>query len=98
MKLAVLSLIAATLAASGAHAASKPIKAMYDCEGGSTLKVVFKGGKATVTPEGSKSVVLKQSLAADGFSYTKGKYNLRGRGDDATWTTARHALQCHARG
>ena len=84
--------------ASAADAASKPIKAKYDCKGGKPLSVVFQGSKATVTPKGGKAIVLKQGLAADGFLYASSKYSLRGRGDDATWTTGKgKPLQCHAR-
>src|SRR4051812_19480394 len=87
-------LLAATTDAAGA----KPIKAKYVCNKGQSLKVVFQGSKAIVTPKGGETITLRQGMAADGFLYSKGRYSLRGRGDDATWTTGRRKpLACHAR-
>jgi membrane-bound inhibitor of C-type lysozyme len=99
--LAVASLaISALVSAATADAAgAKPIKAKYLCSKGQSLKVVFQGSRAIVTPKGGKTITLRQAMAADGFRYSKGKYSLRGRGDDATWTTGRgKPLGCHARG
>src|SRR4051794_19082897 len=80
----------ALLAAATADAAgAKPIKAKYVCSKGKSLKVVFQGSKAIVTPKGGETITLRQGMAADGFLYSKGKHSLRGRGDDATWTTGR---------
>lgn len=93
MKTALLSLavagfaLAALVPAGGAEA--KPIKAKYYCKKGQTLKVVFQGNKAVVTPKGGAPITLKQAMAADGFYYVKGKYSLRGRGNNATWTAGR---------
>jgi membrane-bound inhibitor of C-type lysozyme len=90
MNRVLLSLAVASFAlgglASAAEAKSKPIKATYYCNKGQKLKVVFQGNKATVTPKGGKTVTLPQGMAADGFFYVKGKYSLRGRGDNATWS------------
>jgi membrane-bound inhibitor of C-type lysozyme len=98
MKAASLSLAIAALSVTAlAPADAKPIKAKYYCNKGQSLKVVFQGSKATVTPKGGKTVTLYQSLAADGFSYSKGRYNLRGKSDWATWTTGRgKPLNCTA--
>ena len=98
--LAVASLaISAPLPAGNADAAgAQPIKAKYVCNKGQSLKVVFRGSKAIVTPKGGKTVTLRQAMTADGFRYSKGKYSLRGRGSDATWTTGRgRPLGCHSR-
>ena len=104
MRKLFLSLTAASLALGGlipatvADAAKKPIKAKYYCNRGQSLKVVFQGSKATVTPKwGGKTVTLPQGMSADGFYYVKGKYSLRGRGDDATWTMGQSKpFTCHA--
>jgi len=104
MRKLFLSLAAAGLALGGlipataADAAKKPIKAKYTCNRGQSLKVVFQGNKATVTPKwGGKTVTLPQGMSADGFYYVKGKYELRGRGDDATWSTGfSKPFTCHA--
>ena len=95
MKTTMLSLAVAGFALGAlvpigaADAAKKPIKAKYYCNKGQSLKVVFQGDWATVTPKGGKPVSLKQAMTADGFLYAKGKYSLRGRGNKATWTAGR---------
>ena len=103
MRKLILSLAAAGLFAGGmipataAEAAKKSIKAKYFCTKGQSLKVVFQGSKATVTPKwGGDTVTLKQGMSADGFYYQKGKYSLRGRGDDATWSAGSKSYTCHA--
>lgn len=105
MKTAFLSLAAAAFAAAAlvpagaADAAKKPIKAKYYCDKGETLRVVFQGNVATVTPKSGKAVTLRQGMAADGFYYAKGKYSLRGRGNKATWTVGRaKPLKCSSPG
>ena len=101
MKTTLLSLavagfaLSALVPAGAADAAKKPIKAKYYCNKGQSLKVVFQGSTATVTPKGGKAVTLRQAMAADGFLYAKGKYSLRGRGSKATWTAGRNKpLKC----
>lgn len=99
----VLLAVAATSLTLGTAAAdasaAKPIKAKYVCNKGQSLKVVFQGSKATVTPTGGRTVTLRQGLSGDGFLYAKGKTTLRGRGDDATWTSSHgKPLSCTARG
>lgn len=90
--------LSALVPAGAADAAKKPIKAKYHCKKGPALKVVFQGNKAIVTPKGGEPVTLKQAMAADGFLYAKGKYSLRGRGNDATWTVGRaKPLKCTSR-
>ena len=106
MKTVLLSVALAGFALAGLAAGGKaeaaaagPIRAKYHCDRGMSLKVVFRGDTAIVTPKGGKPVTLHQGLAADGFLYAKGKYSLRGRGDDATWTAGYNKpLECHARG
>lgn len=102
MKTVLLSLAVASFGLGGLvaadAAAAKSIKAKYYCNKGQSLKVVFQGNKAIVTPKGANTVTLKQGMAADGFYYVKGKYSLRGRGDEATWTTGwGKPFSCHAR-
>lgn len=100
LSLAVAGFAAAALVPAGAaDAAKKPIKAKYYCAKGETLRVVFQGGTATVTPKGGKAVTLRQAMAADGFYYAKGKYSLRGRGNKATWTVGYNKpLKCNSPG
>jgi membrane-bound inhibitor of C-type lysozyme len=86
LSFAVASVALGGLVASTPAEAKKAITAKYYCNKGLTLKVVFQGNKAVVTPKGGKTVTLPQGMSADGFYYVKGKYSLRGRGDDATWS------------
>jgi membrane-bound inhibitor of C-type lysozyme len=87
--------LGALVPAGAADAAKKPIKAKYHCNKGQSLKVVFHGNTAVVTPKGGKTVTLTQARTADGFLYAKGKYSLRGRGDKATWTAGHNKpLKC----
>ena len=98
LPLAIAGLAFSTLVPADAADARK-IKAKYYCNKGQSLRVVFDGNRATVTPKGKETIVLRQAITADGFLYTKSKYSLRGRGDDATWTVGRQKpLHCHARG
>lgn len=99
LAVASLAISAAVPDAAAQGAAAKPIKAKYFCENGQSLRVVFEGDKALVTPRGGKTITLRHGITADGFLYSKGKYSLRGRGDDATWTVgARKPVSCHAKG
>jgi len=103
MKAAISLALAAglgALVASGPAPASKPeaITAKYHCKKGPSLKVVFRGGKAAVTPKGGQTVILDQGMSADGFYYARGKYSLRGRGNTATWTAGKaKPLACIAK-
>ncbi len=84
------------LTSSPAEAAGGAIKAKYTCNKGQSLKVVFKGSKATVTPKSGKPVTLTESMTADGFLYANSKYSLRGRGNKATWSVGRRKFSCTA--
>lgn len=105
MKAGLLTLMIASLSsvalvpAGAAHAAkAKPINATYTCDKGQTLQVVFQGDRAVVTTKNSKAITLTQAMTADGFLYRDAKHSLRGRGDDATWTSGDYKpLHCTAR-
>jgi membrane-bound inhibitor of C-type lysozyme len=98
--IAGFSLVVLAPAAAASPASAKPIKATYTCAGGQKLYVVFQGNQATVTTAKSgKAIVMPQGMAADGFLYTDGSHSLRGRGDNATWTTGgSKPLDCTAKG
>ena len=96
LSLAVIGVLTGGMVSTSASA--RDIKAKYTCNKGQKLTVVFKDQKATVTPKGGKPVTLEQAMAADGFFYTKSKYSLRGRGNNATWTVGSHKpLNCYTR-
>ena len=105
MNAALLTLTIATLSsaalapatAAATAALDETIEATYTCTGGQTLEVSFSDGKATVTPKGGEPVILPIAMTADGFQYSDATHNLRGRGDDATWTVgSAEPLSCTA--
>ena len=98
LTLTIAALPAAALAqdAPADAAAAAPIMAHYSCAGGLELHVVFEDGKATVTPSGGTAVTLPQAMTADGFQYSDSAHSLRGRGDDATWTSGGTSVECSA--
>ncbi|MDH4440657.1 MAG: MliC family protein [Rhizobium sp.] len=61
----------------------------YACENGTALVVAFSANAADITlPDGAK-VSLPQQVSASGFWYSNGRYELRGKGDDAQFTIGR---------
>jgi len=62
---------------------------VYACEDGSVLTVRFVPDAAYVTAVGGQELYLPQFPAASGIWYGSPHYELRGKGDEATWTVAR---------
>lgn len=90
-----LALSAAAPAATAAPA--RAITAVYACDDGSTLRARFAGSSARVTLPGRarRQVDLPQQRSGSGFIYATPRYELRGKGDDVTWTVGRRApLRC----
>lgn len=86
----------ASLAACATTAA--PPRVTYACSDGSTLSVQFVDGAALVKPPEGKELRLPQQPVGSGLWYATPKYELRGKGDEATWTVARRApVNCRAR-
>ena len=77
-------------AASAAQAADPP-PVVYACSDGSTLRVTFVEGAAQVTPADGTLLRLPQQRVASGMWYATARHELRGKGDEATWTVARQA-------
>ncbi|MBN8747685.1 Membrane-bound lysozyme-inhibitor of c-type lysozyme [Xylophilus ampelinus] len=78
-------------------APAKAITAVYACDDGSTLRVRFAGNIARVTLPGRPrmQVDLLQQRSGSGFIYATPRYELRGKGDDGTWTVGSRApLHC----
>ncbi|RVU21901.1 hypothetical protein EOE48_02325 [Methylobacterium oryzihabitans] len=63
---------------------------VFACPGGARLSVEFAVGDftqpAVVHPPSGPAVSLKPQPAADGFRYGDGTRELRGRGNDVTWS------------
>ena len=72
--------------------------ASYSCDDGTYLWVVFEPAAARVTLPNKQVAMLAQQRAASGMWYQSSEYELRGKGDDATWTArGRAPLACRAR-
>ena len=71
----------------------------YACDDGGTLRVRFEPEAARVTLADGTELRLPQQRAASGIWYATPQHELRGKGNDATWTVGRRApAQCRARG
>jgi membrane-bound inhibitor of C-type lysozyme len=84
----ILSVISASpaLAAQPSH---QVIHARYVCEDGTRFLVRFVDQTAVVTLADGTKVTLPQQLSGSGFWYSSGRFELRGKGRDATWTVGR---------
>lgn len=94
-----VSLIALTMAlAACGTPTNKVYTAVYQCENGRRLDVVFEPGQAVITMEDGSMATLEQKPAASGIWYSNGRYELRGKGKDATWAVGRRVpTKCRAR-
>ncbi len=79
--------LAASLAAPQ-FAGAEAINAVFDCEDGQILNVVFdddaEPAKAVVTIEGQDPVTLPIAMSGTGYGCADGKGSLSGKGGDAT--------------
>lgn len=67
----------------------------YTCEDGSRMKVVFEDNHAVVTQKGGTVLILPQMPSGSGIRYATPRHELRGKGNDATWTVGRKmAVNC----
>ncbi len=70
----------------------------YACDDGGTLRVRFEPDAARVTLADGTELRLPQQRVASGLWYATPQHELRGKGDDATWTVGRRApAQCRVR-
>lgn len=101
MRLAALSTlaVAATTSLLAACASAGPTPTVtYVCEDRTELAVQFNPDMARVTLPGGGKVSLPQQIAGSGIWYSTPQYELRGKGDDATWTVGRRApVNCKVR-
>jgi len=77
------------------------VRAEYTCVNGERLSVVFDNPRelATIRMRDMTAVDLPQERAADGIWYRSGPYELRGRGNEATWSAPdRDPTACTALG
>lgn len=86
----LLPLVLAACAAPGQsthEAASVHHPVVYTCEDGLTLRVRFARDGAHVTLPSGREVLLPQQPVGSGISYGTTQDQLRGKGDEATWTS-----------
>lgn len=87
------ALLAIALAAGPRDAAADVINAVFECEGGLRLIVVFDNDKdppvAVVTIEGQEPQTLPIARSGSGYYYSNGRYGLRGKGEEAMWEIGR---------
>lgn len=62
--------------------------ARFACADGSTLIVRFENNQAQVTTSSGNDLVLPEQPSGSGFWYSSGQHELRGKGDEATWSVA----------
>lgn len=71
----------------------------FRCDDGSILSISFHDEEATVILPNGEIAVLAQQRAASGFWYASNRYELRGKGYEASWGPLdRPATQCRTRG
>ena len=72
---------------SRASAATGQTSVVYGCEGRFNLHVTFDSdaGTATVSASHLGTLTMQAVPSGDGFHYKSGKYQLRGRGNQASW-------------
>jgi len=85
----LFALFTALLLAACASPSSVPPPVVYACEDGSVLNVRFVPEGAYVSTAGAQEILLPQLPTASGISHGTAQYQLRGKGDEATWTVGR---------
>ena len=68
--------------------AGSPLSVSFECEQGPAISVIFYegGGTATVAALGVGQEVLFQRQTGSGFHYANEIYDLRGQGNEVTWS------------
>lgn len=71
----------------------------FRCDDNTVLSVSFHADEATVVLPNGEIAVLPQQRAASGIWYASDRYELRGKGHEATWTVnQRPPTRCRTRG
>ena len=86
MRKILLPLLTGTLLAACSSTGQNDRLVQFICDDNSEITVDFGIETATVRREDGKAFVLPQEITASGFWYQSGRYDLRGKGDEATWT------------
>ncbi|MCG2594058.1 MliC family protein [Ramlibacter sp. XY19] len=88
-----ISLLLPALLLAGCETTLKPgeAKVVYRCEDGLVLRVHYSERTAKVTLPSKEELVLPLQPTGSGTAYATAQHQLRGKGDEATWTTGRSA-------
>ncbi|WP_439813746.1 META domain-containing protein [Zavarzinia sp. CC-PAN008] len=96
--LAAAALGAAASLGAAAVAASGPA-VVFACQDGTRLSISFNDRVAVLHDGSGNDVALEQQASGSGFRYAGAGHDLRGKGDEVTWTAPDHApRQCKAVG
>lgn len=71
------------------EAASVHAPVVYSCEDGMSLRVRFTRDGAQVTLPSGQEMLLPQQPSASGIAYGTAQNELRGKGEEATWSMGR---------
>lgn len=90
-------LLGISLTACGTTPGQIPMQEFH-CQDGTILSIHFHDQQATVvTPDGTV-ITLPQQPSASGFWYSTGRHELRGKGNEITWTIGRRVpVTCQLR-
>lgn len=86
MRKILLPILAGAVLASCSSTGENTRQIQFICDDNSEITVDFGIETATVRRDDGKAFVLPQEISASGFWYQSGRYELRGKGDQATWT------------
>jgi membrane-bound inhibitor of C-type lysozyme len=73
----------------------------YECDRGTQLLAIFSkdGSNVEISTNTVKNLKLPSQATGSGFIYSNGRYELRGKGEEATWSVGRmaseHCLASH---
>lgn len=86
-RLATLGAAGLLCGCSGWSGPAAPPQVAYDCDDGSSLVVQFSAAAAQVKTQIGDTYALVQQPSASGILYTGDGNTLRGKGDQAVWST-----------
>lgn len=89
-----ISLLLLPLLLAACESGPKPGEAIvfYSCDDGTNLRVLFSDRQAKVTLlPGKDELVLPLQPTGSGVAYATAQYELRGKGEEATWAVGRRA-------
>lgn len=86
MRTLTLAVLASGILTACSSLTQPPKVIHFICDNNSEISVEFGVDTALVTREDGKGFVLPQRISGSGFWYSSGRYDLRGKGNEVTWT------------